>query len=187
MGKKHIQKLITAQSRGGRQASKPNFWGGLEQYAYSRARWACVPWVLVGTAMALLVIVSSLASGYVNSPTLGGDREEIIREAARRGDYELAQSLYEQRTVNNEQRVLGADSELEELVYPEKRLEREIAEWEEKLERYPGHRDILLMLAQLYEQGGKSEKAREYWDEARILDPNGSRVEETRQKLGERN
>lgn len=72
----------------------------------------------------------------------------------------------------NGQKILGADTELEELVYPEKVLERHIAHYENMNEAYPHDREILVHLSRLYTQLGQKEKAQEYWEQARILDPN---------------
>jgi hypothetical protein len=51
--------------------------------------------------------------------------------------------------------------------------------WEEQREnylklavKYPGHRDILLQLARINQQLGDEKMAREYFEQARILDPN---------------
>ena len=94
--------------------------------------------------------------------------------AVEKGDYGLAQKLLTQEQTNkltiNE--VLGAGTELEELVYPERRIEHEIERQEELLAKYPGSRDILVALARLYREIGQEEQAQGYWEQARVLDPN---------------
>lgn len=174
--------LIAARAREGRRTEK--FWANLEKYVYGRAGRLRGKWQWGGVGIAMGVIGVSVVSGYFNSPTLSADVETIIREAAKSGDYTLAQELYrenyESRIKNN---VLGLQSDLDELVYPERKLEREIAEWEEKLARYPTHRDMLLALAELELAAGNVETARQYWEEARKLDPNGKEVSEAAEKL----
>jgi len=174
--------MIAARSGAGRttvqlrEHGRGGFWAGLERYFYRRVEQLPVRWEWVGTGVVVGVIGASIVLGYYTSPTLGSDRQKIIRAAAARGDYELARKLYEEDKQTAQ--VLGAQSDLEELVYPERRLEREIVEWREKLSKYPGNRDILLYLTKLYIQAGDREKAREYWEEARVLDPNGEAVKE---------
>ena len=68
--------------------------------------------------------------------------------------------------------ILGVESELEELVYPETKLQREIEKWEKKLGEYPSNREIMRGLATLQEQAGNMERATELREQIRILDPN---------------
>lgn len=101
---------------------------------------------------------------------------EAIRVAVSAGDYGAAQVLYEQCQVTRcngaLDNVLGVESELEELVYPERVVEREIARYEGLNTTYPGHRDILVTLASLYGQLGQVEKQEYFLEEVRKLDPN---------------
>ncbi len=53
-----------------------------------------------------------------------------------------------------------------------KRVETEIGQWEEALEKYPGYRDVHLRLAVLNWQIKNDEKAKEHLQKARALDPN---------------
>lgn len=161
-------------TQGVKQKKQTKFGGSLERYVFRRLKSAPFRWEWVGVAGGFLVIVVSLLTGYFSSPTLYSNKIEIIREAAEAGDYQTARMLYEQE----DSKVLGASLELEELVYPEIGLAREIREQEELLARFPGSRDILLTLSKLYEQAENREKSSEYFEAARLLDPNGEEVEE---------
>ncbi len=122
-------------------------------------------WLVIGL---ILVVLSASLVGKSMSPTTSV--EQAIRQAVAYGDYLLAAQLY----TSSDEHVLGASSELEELVYPERIVKRRTYELEQKLEVYPGNREIYLLLAQLYDQMGNQEMAREYNEQARILDPNGN-------------
>lgn len=128
-------------------------------------------WIGIG----LVVLMLGASAGNVKNSVIGAESQrEIIERAARAGDYEMARKLYESnyelRITNNG--VLGAESALEELVYPEQKLAREIKQWEEALTKYPGNREIMRGLAALYEQAGSQELAAELREQVRILDPN---------------
>lgn len=112
----------------------------------------------------LLASALNVKNSVVGATSLGG----VTKRAAERGDYELARWLYEA----GGDKVLGAGSELEDKVYPERVIERRIAELEEKLEEYPGNREIYLLLTDLYGQVGNQELESEYREKARVLDPN---------------
>ena len=169
--------LITARS-----GSRVGLWGSLEKYAYGRLQNAPIDWKSVGIGAIGLSLVLSVYGGYYNSPTLGADRVEIVKKAAELGDYQLAQGMFEQiQDSASTRQVLGANTDLEELVYPERRVEREKREWEAQNEKYPGHRDILLNLALLSGLTGETEKESEYYEQARVLDPNGNSVQEIRE------
>ena len=128
-------------------------------------------WIGVG-----LVVVAILASSLnVKNSVVGArDLRGVIEKAAERGDYTTASQLWsnQDRVAGNET-ILGAESELEDKVYPERVVERQIAELEGKLGEYPEHRDILLEISRLYRELGEQEKANDYFEQARILDPNG--------------
>lgn len=94
--------------------------------------------------------------------------EAAIARAAETGDYRLAERLY----LTGNQQVLGARTDLVELVYPELEVEARIEELVARLVEYPGNREIFLGLARLYRQIGKEEEAEQYQEMARILDPN---------------
>ncbi len=112
---------------------------------------------------------TSLAGAY--------DLREASIKAARVGDYAKAQALWNQQlTITNDQRVLGNMSEEEDLVFPELVVEREIEKYEELLKKHPGHRDLYLVLANLYGQIDEAEKAQNYYELARELDPNNPMI-----------
>jgi len=100
--------------------------------------------------------------------------EGVIKRAAQIGDYPTARELLNRRTSSAKKGVLGADSELEEKVNPESKVERRIRELEDKLMIYPENKEIYLMLAELYGQLENWELASEYREKARVLDPNGA-------------
>lgn len=190
--KKKSSTLLIAAKAGARRTTvrlrergREKFWAQLERYVYQRAATLQGKWQWAAIGIVAMVVGLSVVSGYYGSPTLGSDRQKIIWAAAKQGDYELAQTLFEQiQDSRGKIQVLGADSKLEEVVYPERRIARDIGEWEAQLEAYPGHRDILLTLALLHKQAGNMDMAEEYWGEARKLDPNGERVEGVGQRLG---
>lgn len=152
---------------------KQVFWRALELYAWRRGR-ALTPAlspaiVLVMTAPLLLSLPT-----YFRTPTLAGfvTRDTVLGLAAR-GDYALAQRLYNLNLgATGSVAVLGAASEIEAAVYPERILETALTANLQLLERYPGHRDILVQTAKIYEQLGQHEQAAALWAEARYLDPN---------------
>ena len=128
-------------------------------------------WIGVGL-VGVAIIASSL--NVKNSVVGARDLRGVIEKAAERGDYATASQLWsnQERTTGNET-ILGVESELEDKIYPEKVVERQIAELEGKLEEYPDHRDILLEISRLYRELGEWEKSDDYFEQARILDPNG--------------
>ena len=138
------------------------FWGSLEQYLGKVIERSPLPryWRWMGIGLVLVVVVSSAVSA--KSSVVGATSlAAVVEKAARLGDYQLAQELW-----NESMSGLG------DLVYPERKVERRIAELEAKLVEYPGNRQIYLALTELYGQMGNSERADEYREKARILDPN---------------
>lgn len=161
--------------------------GGLEAYFYRRlgvGEKARVEWGVVGMVLVVGVAAWSLANGYRGSPTLSSNSDEVVREAAKRGDYETARRIYEYWQKEEDARVLGVESEVEELVYPEKMMERKVREAESLLARYPGHRDLVLNLALLSYWVGNYEEARKYLEQARKLDPNTEKLRLVEEELG---
>lgn len=150
---------------------KQGFWRALESYAWRRGR-ALTP--ALSPAIVLVMAAPLLLSlpTYFRTPTLAGfvTRDTVLGLAAR-GDYALAQRLYNLGTTGNEA-VLGAASEIEAQIYPERVLETALTANLQLLEWYPGHRDILVQTAKIYEQLGRHEHAAALWAEARYLDPN---------------
>lgn len=125
-----------------------------------------------GTILIFLVL---MASWMGRGTSLAGTKNwrEAVERAAEVGDYRLARELVrKQQVVNSDKDVLGADSELDELVYPERKVQRVITSYEELNRRYPGHRDILLTLSKLYAELGNGKQAESYRGAARALDPN---------------
>jgi len=121
-------------------------------------------WMAVG--IVLVVIASSTVSAK-NSAVGFTTIQGLVERSARLGDYATARDLYTHYTKE-------PLSQFEDLVYPERKVERRIVELEDKLLEYPVNRQIYLGLVQLYTQIGNSEKAEEYRERARILDPNGN-------------
>jgi tetratricopeptide (TPR) repeat protein len=151
-----------------------NFWRSLEEYGWKVVGRGPLPkyWQWIGIGLVGLVIsLSSL--GAKNSLVGARSAREAINIAVETGDYETARELLNnQSSIINNQTVLGAQSELENKVYPEKAVERKIAELEQNLEKYPGSREIFMSLAGLYDQLNNQELAAEYLEKARVLDPN---------------
>lgn len=144
-----------------------NFFTSLEVYGRKVVGRSPLPytWIVLG-----LTVIVLLVSVFSNGMTRATSVEQAMRLAVAQGDYALAEQLY----VTTDSEVLGANSEIEALIYPERIVERRIAALEQKLEIYPGNKEIYLLLAQLYDQIGNQEMAREYSEQARILDPNGN-------------
>lgn len=150
------------------------FWPSLEYYVYKRIADSHVPWAVVALAGVAIMIGASTAAGYFSKSPLFGSRSDVIKWAAAGGDYATAQILYEngQEQMTEGQKILGAGSELEEVVYPEKKVENQIERDILLNEKYPGNRDLLLHLSDLYAAIGNSESAEITREQARKLDPN---------------
>lgn len=147
-----------------------SFGASLEKYTFKRLSAIPIKWQWIGIGLTTMVIGASIAAGYYSPSPLSSNEEEIIRMASGKGDYALAQKIYESPRLK--EKVLGARSELEDLVYPERQLDRELIEKETLNEKYPNNRDILLNLSQIYEMLGDKERAEFVRESARILDPN---------------
>lgn len=125
-----------------------------------------------GIVLVALVIALSWIERETSSAWLKNEHE-VIEKAARMGDHKLARALLDKRErANSNQDILGVDAELEELVYPDRVIKREIARYEELSSTYPGHRDILLMLSRLYGELGQADWQAYYFEAARKIDPN---------------
>ena len=153
-----------------------SFWESLEKYSWNTIKRSALPqyWPWVGVGLVAAIVVASLVS-MDNSVTAAMTQQEIALKAAERGDYETAKTIFKHYTnqpLNH--LVLGAESELEDKIYPERAVERRIAVLEEKLGDYPESKAIYLMLSSLYDQLGNEEMSNEYREKARVLDPNGS-------------
>ena len=147
--------------------NKNSFWRSLEVYTWKVVRRSPLPWQWIGVGIVLSMMGMSLIN-VKNSVVGARDLREVSLKAAEKGDYPLAERLY----MTEGRQVLGASSELEDKIYPERVVERRIRALETKLEEYPGNREILVVLARLYEEIGNSEEGREYLEQARVLDPN---------------
>ncbi len=119
-----------------------------------------LPWPIIGIALFLIVFGFSLK--YSRDSTAGARNiREVVEVAAKRGDYATARSLWD-----------DSMSDLEDLVYPERKIAKRIEELTQSLETYPESREIYQAIAELYKQLGNDEKVQEYRERARILDPN---------------
>jgi len=153
------------------------FWRSLEKYSWGVARRSPLPYTWIGVGIVLSMMGMSLVN--VRNSTVGArELRDVIEKAVERGDYFLAEHLYQ----TEGKQVLGSSSELEDKIYPERVVERRIAELGGRLEEYPGNREIYLILANLYQQlegtrvdtgvDSYKNKATEYREKARVLDPN---------------
>lgn len=130
----------------------------------------------LGTLVIGIMILSSLITHKASVAGTSSLREASVK-AARVGDYDSAQKLYEKCQVSRcQDRVLGVMSEVEDLVFPMRPVQREIERYAELLTKYPGHRDIYLVLSKLYAQINMSAEAQRYHELARELDPNNEMV-----------
>ena len=146
------------------------FGQGLARYLNLRTARLRLRTFFLSSLLVMGAILISIWQGYFNSPTLAGLRnEKMIAGVAETGDYELAAKLYEMSW--GEERVLGTNSRLEELVYPSLKVERAIAFRLEFLNKYPNDVETILGLSKLYGQLGNSEMALQYKEIGRQLSP----------------
>jgi cytochrome c-type biogenesis protein CcmH/NrfG len=157
--------------------NKMCFWCSLEKYVQILLVRSPLPQYWPRITVGLIFIVLLVSLKYAKYSAAGATTlREIVMRAANAGDYETAQRLYESCTAPQCQSVA------EELVYPEMKLEKRITELEQKLVEYPSNREVFLMLGDLYDQLGGTrvdtefdpykDKAAEYREKARVLDPN---------------
>lgn len=148
------------------------FWSSLEDYTWKTIGRLSPALPYIGVAGVGLVMIGSIVLGRASLASAQSLREAAVR-AARVGDYAAARRLWNSHVQTlTEQSVLGVENESEELIYPERKVEQAINNYLGLLERYPGHRDLYLGLATLYQELGESEQAKAYWESARQLDPN---------------
>ena len=154
--------------------STDNFFTSLERYVRKVALRSSLPrywaWMVVGGVL----VVTGTSISAQNEILGARNMEGAIRIAAGQGDYLTADRLMQEYTnAQMNKSVLGVESELEDLVYPERKVERRIVELENMLDKYPEDKDIYASLAQLYFELGNKERAAGYAEKARVLDPNG--------------
>ncbi len=151
-------------------------WESLENYTWKIIERVSASLPYLGTLVVGIMMLSSLLTHKASVVGTSSLREASVK-AARVGDYDAAQKLYEKCQVSQcQDRVLGATSEVEDLVFPMQPVQREIERYTELLTKYPGHRDIYLVLAKLYAQVNMSAEAQRYYDLARELDPNNQMI-----------
>ena len=152
------------------------FWSSLENYTWKIIERASASLPYLGTLVVGIMMLSSLLTHKASVVGTSSLREASVK-AARVGDYDAAQKLYEKCQVSRcQDRVLGMMSEVEDLVFPMRPVHREIERYTELLTKYPGHRDIYLVLSKLYAQIDMSAEAQRYHELARELDPNNEMV-----------
>ncbi len=152
---------------------KYSFWVDLERYTWKKLQVLSPALPMAGSGLIVVVIIASVLNA--NSSVVGArDPRELVERAARVGDYESAREMLNvlKSQMTNSQMKQGSESELERLVYPERVIEREIEKYEDLLLTYPGNLEIYLTLSQLHAEIGNDERAAEYRENARILDPN---------------
>lgn len=154
--------------------NEERFFTSLERYLRKVVTRSPLPhywaWVMIGGALMVMGTSIAAQNGIVGARNM----EEAIRIAAGQGDYEMARKLLDRCQMSDFRfQVLGASTEIEDLVYPERKVERMIAELTDGLSKYPENKDIYKQIAQLYYQLGNDELAREFSEKARVLDPNG--------------
>lgn len=148
----------------------------LESYTWKIIERVSASLPFLGTLVVGIMMLSSLITHKASVVGTSSLREASVK-AALVGDYDAAQKLYEKCQVTQcQDRVLGVMSEVEDLVFPMQPVQREIERYTELLVKYPGHRDIYLVLAKLYTQVNMSAEAQRYYDLARELDPNNQMV-----------
>jgi tetratricopeptide (TPR) repeat protein len=136
------------------------FGEAIEIYLRKVASRSPLPWSVVGIGIILIIFATSLA--YKADSVVSAQRnEDVVVMAARRGDYQTARNMWD-----------GSMNNIEDLVYPERKIEQKIGELEAKLGVYPENREIYLLLANLYNQLNDVERSSRYLELARILSPN---------------
>lgn len=111
-------------------------------------------------------------------PNDGQRHVSLAKAAVAIHDYDLAKAEWEQ------QKILGASTESQEgEIFPEQKIRREIARWEE-ISQAVTARDGLLRLVLLNWQVFDEAKAKIAFEQAKILDPNNERVKTVEKLLG---
>lgn len=93
--------------------------------------------------------------------------------AADAADFPLARELYAQAlAVGGSNRILGATTDLEEAVFPEKVLERRLLLADFILSLQPTYRDALALKSALLHQLGRNPEAVAALKQIEVIDPN---------------
>jgi len=102
---------------------------------------------------------------------------DLARESAKRFDYTVAEKEYRlgEKYMSKDSPVLGASSEIEDLIWPETKLLDEVKRLSDE-DIAPRSRSLLLNLAIDYWSLGESELAKEALEKAARIDPNDSLV-----------
>jgi len=102
---------------------------------------------------------------------------DLARESAKRFDYTVAEREYRlgEKYMSKDSPVLGASSEIEDLIWPETKLLEEVKRLSDE-DIAPRSRSLLLNLAIDYWSLGESELAKEALEKAARIDPNDSLV-----------
>jgi len=95
----------------------------------------------------------------------------LAMEAADSGDRQVAEHEYELGKRMGEGVVLGAATEVEDKIYEERKIKREMEKLEQILSMTPS-RDVYEKLASYYAQMDKQQQAKELLELARKIDPN---------------
>lgn len=108
---------------------------------------------------------------------------QLANEAVKRGDLNTARKAYFLTLKSEGPQVLGASSELEEKLWPEKRWQREWSEVELLFFRTNSAK-VLLRAALIKFELNETQEARKYWGLAYEADPNDEEVVRVREILG---
>lgn len=104
---------------------------------------------------------------------------ELAETAAKQGDYVLAEDEYFKglALAENSATVLGVNSYLEDLIYPERKIRAEI-ELLEGIKAEVISREVHARLAVLYDSIGEKEKMRAEIEMAEAIDPNDEQTKQ---------
>jgi tetratricopeptide (TPR) repeat protein len=136
------------------------FGDAIEIYLRKVASRSPLPWPVFGIGIIILMFAASMIY-KADSVVSAQSSADVVVMASRRGDYQTARNMWD-----------GSMNNIEDLVYPERKIEQKIGELEAKLGVYPENREIYLLLANLYSQLNDVERSSRYLELARILSPN---------------
>jgi len=123
--------------------------------------------------LSLWGVVAGDEQWQINRAALKGQpTREMIVTALSFGDWKTAEKLYLGKQV---QGVLGADAEMEKLIWPEKQVADEITFWEESVAKTPS-RYAYQKLGELYGKLGEVDEVARAATKAREIDPNDATV-----------